>query len=1619
MPCFYCGKRVSLVRQLADADFCSDSHRKRYHELTRLALDKLLDANQRLATPELRPEEEPEPVRGWRQPKRASRLPEEIAIAEEPEEDLPAPPPPPRRRAVKEPEPVFSMPAAPEPEEGPPLVDYFAMMEFGPMGMTAAPQGVELALAEPLFTAHTRASAHDHLAAWSGPFAGDRSGATAPHDSVFERAGATSAGFRSARWHGNLPRTSALISAGTDWTLPPQSLILGRVVPTTYASRLEMEVRAMGRAVPRPTLPHAAAGRAGRAGLSPAGIVHYPRLAAGLGRATQRSTRSEAVAFRAWVDAGNLTVGAITNIVRVSGFQPFQVGTVSGPTRQKAAPAALFHLQASLSLQVPVRGPQLPAAAGYADLPSPGATRFEPHALVAQARTFTAGTLLPDPLLEIIAEVEIGETPPLADQWLVPTPDAMAVVSARRPAASAVFRAGAIGLPELPVETQAIGLRTPELEVLGYPPSVRAGLVRMQRVAAELEAWSETETWLPVFDAHGLGCAVPSAASLTVLGSPPSVHRPYAAAEGQALAFAAGAPAVPYTGGIAAARHEIEEASFESTAASVAAGAALPSAVSVGALFRRPEAMVRTPSLPAAPPTPSLSPSLLVHAITQQRPMTAPRAARLAATAGFLFEARTPDFPALFESRLPEGAYLPLGDQAVRKGTRLLEAERLAFPAAPVPVPELQARTGAGRLYVAEPATQVPAPFVARMPGTRMHDAAVIRVSSTVRLVPAGTKALCGPRVIEPPSLEEYPQPAARALPTPARAASAQEMVRQTLLPPAPAPFGAAHVLPWPEEAVIVPRVARPMFPAARAAVQALPAPPTALPERAVTTVTPLMLPVPAAISSQVAGLRTRGYPLPSGWIAPDPAAPVVTAGSALAREGQLKSAPLDRGAYLEPSRRAPASASVQGTGTPFVAQAPLLPPEYGVAAREALDHSPAAPIPPTSKTGKAPLASLISMGFRLRHALLPEIRVEPALARIGAARRLEECECEPLASPALRDVLRTRVASTTAVAVPISEPLGRGAGAIRPIRPFALAEAGMGPLPKQGTRTISSRRRDVEQIGFPVATPAEPASKALQARRQLDFALPAALSGRSVAGLSKSAAASVVAVSTQAAELPGAAPLVLAHPLATIPPSVVQLRTLDRARSRAVAGWEALGRESSTAGFRSIRSGIDGARWPAAAGLRFAHGPEWPAKKGQAKKIDPRLAVEFAVPVAREPQSAGYVPSLGNSPAAKTPAPPVRQDAHTQSKKALLAPIFRMVRHASRLPVFHALVDKAHMPFGVFHIVDIEDWDDANATKIGPPCPAPLLEPRAPVARFTEHPRHTLEMRPPAPVLGEPYAGAHLATRTCGERPFALELLLVDGAVGLLKLDLTTMAEGYEPRWRSALKTASGLFRSVVLLIPCAIVMSAMLAGCSARGGSLRENIQNRAAMYMEHDFSKGLEGWVGGPDWAKSWTQDAAGFVYAGQLALYRPSLSLSNYRMEFLGQIDGGSIGWVYRAADLQNYYATKLMVIKPGPPPQLALVRYEVVAGQETERVQVPVRMLIHNGRPYRIQQDVVGAGFTTSIEGEVIDFWSDDRLRAGGVGFLGDTGNRPHIYWMKLSNNDDFWGKLCGSLAPNK
>jgi hypothetical protein len=128
--------------------------------------------------------------------------------------------------------------------------------------------------------------------------------------------------------------------------------------------------------------------------------------------------------------------------------------------------------------------------------------------------------------------------------------------------------------------------------------------------------------------------------------------------------------------------------------------------------------------------------------------------------------------------------------------------------------------------------------------------------------------------------------------------------------------------------------------------------------------------------------------------------------------------------------------------------------------------------------------------------------------------------------------------------------------------------------------------------------------------------------------------------------------------------------------------------------------------------------------------------------------------------------------------------------------------------------------------------------------------------------------------------------------------------------------------------------------------------------------------------------------------------------------LTQIDQKALGFAYRAKDENNYYAAKISIQKPGPDPIMSLVRYPVIGGQQGKPVEVPIRMVAHNDTPYRVRLTVSARGYSTSIEGLLVDFWSDERLTSGGFGFFTDAGESARVYWMKLAHQTDVIGRVC-------
>ncbi len=193
---------------------------------------------------------------------------------------------------------------------------------------------------------------------------------------------------------------------------------------------------------------------------------------------------------------------------------------------------------------------------------------------------------------------------------------------------------------------------------------------------------------------------------------------------------------------------------------------------------------------------------------------------------------------------------------------------------------------------------------------------------------------------------------------------------------------------------------------------------------------------------------------------------------------------------------------------------------------------------------------------------------------------------------------------------------------------------------------------------------------------------------------------------------------------------------------------------------------------------------------------------------------------------------------------------------------------------------------------------------------------------------------------------------------------------------------------------------------------------LRSRAAIEINEDFRSGLSGWDGGGGAISGWTYDGAGFVRPGKLALLTASRPLSNYRFEFVGLIGKGGLAWAFRASDLQNYYAMKIVISKPGPLPQGAVVRYTVVNGEETGRAEFPLPLSVRNDTVYHVETSVYQDHFITSIDGQVVDTFSDPAHPSGGVGLFGIEGDDTRILRVRVADRDDILGQICAYFSGN-
>jgi len=154
-----------------------------------------------------------------------------------------------------------------------------------------------------------------------------------------------------------------------------------------------------------------------------------------------------------------------------------------------------------------------------------------------------------------------------------------------------------------------------------------------------------------------------------------------------------------------------------------------------------------------------------------------------------------------------------------------------------------------------------------------------------------------------------------------------------------------------------------------------------------------------------------------------------------------------------------------------------------------------------------------------------------------------------------------------------------------------------------------------------------------------------------------------------------------------------------------------------------------------------------------------------------------------------------------------------------------------------------------------------------------------------------------------------------------------------------------------------------------------------------------------VGEQGWSTEQVSDPVGSRHGRQLTIYRPSVGMSDYQLQFSAQIETKAIGWFFRQTDTQNYYAMKIENLAPG---KMAITHFAVIEGRESSYSQRPLGVDARPGAMYRVSLDVTGPRFTAYVAGEPVDFWTDNRLKSGALGFMSERDERGATSAVRFS-----------------
>lgn len=248
-----------------------------------------------------------------------------------------------------------------------------------------------------------------------------------------------------------------------------------------------------------------------------------------------------------------------------------------------------------------------------------------------------------------------------------------------------------------------------------------------------------------------------------------------------------------------------------------------------------------------------------------------------------------------------------------------------------------------------------------------------------------------------------------------------------------------------------------------------------------------------------------------------------------------------------------------------------------------------------------------------------------------------------------------------------------------------------------------------------------------------------------------------------------------------------------------------------------------------------------------------------------------------------------------------------------------------------------------------------------------------------------------------------------------------------HEPKPKK--RSAFVVFGSIGLALAIFFVVGPFGDTESAQGGlleSVKQSIPqgiksiiqqpSRPAVQLRSDFQSNVEEWVSA---AAASTRPSAGQTKAVNLKLWKPSLHLADYQVEFEGSIDKRAMSWAFRASDLNNYYGAKL--IAGGKDGQgAAIERFVFMNGKTLDRTRMPSPVPVRAGDTHQVKMVLKGDHFLTFVDGQVVDSWHDRRFTRGGIGFFSESGESASLKWVNLTDGASTLNRLlaAGLFLPH-